>query len=49
MLDLVDTDDWISWFIWDNECGKKEFEAGYLEMKKICNIDDLLELINSKP
>lgn len=29
MLALIDASDWISWFIYENDCGKRAFEAGY--------------------
>ena len=41
-----DKDDWINWYIYDNECGKKEGEAGYdRNLKKICSLEDLVFLI----
>jgi hypothetical protein len=27
MLKEIDQDNWISWHIWENECGKNEFDA----------------------
>ena len=27
MLDQIDVDGWINWFIYDNDCGKKQREA----------------------
>ena len=27
MLERIDVDDWITWFIYENECGKKAMEA----------------------
>lgn len=29
MLQHIDVDGWISWYIFDNDCGAKEMEAGY--------------------
>ena len=29
MLKLLDIDGWISWYIYDNDCGKKAMKAGY--------------------
>lgn len=41
-----DKDDWIEWYLYDNDYGKKEFEAGYdSNLKPVKTIDDLLELI----
>ena len=40
------TEDWISWYIYDNECGKGKLEAGFKDnMKKIENVDDLIYVI----
>ena len=38
---------WIDWFIYDNEFGKKGFEAGYKDKKvqKIKNLEQLFNLI----
>jgi hypothetical protein len=45
---LNDHDGWISWYIYDNQCGKNKFEAGYhKDLNKICNIQDLLILIEN--
>jgi len=27
MLERIDVDDWITWFLYENECGKKSMEA----------------------
>lgn len=41
-----DDDNWIDWFVWENGFGKKKLQAGYDgKEKKICNVDQLLELI----
>lgn len=29
MLGIIDPHDWISWYIFDNDCGDKEMEAGH--------------------
>jgi hypothetical protein len=29
MLKIVDSSDWISWYIFDNDCGEKRMQAGY--------------------
>lgn len=29
MLSIVDRQDWISWYIFDNDCGAKKMEAGH--------------------
>jgi len=29
MLEIIDPNDWISWYIFDNDCGKKKMEAGH--------------------
>jgi len=45
-LMLDDTHDWLNWYIYDNECGKKEFKAGYNgNTKKISCLEDILALI----
>ena len=41
-----DEQDWISWYIYDNEYGKKKMKAGYDgKLKKIGAIKDLVKLI----
>jgi hypothetical protein len=41
-----DTQEWISWYIFDNDCGKRGFEAGYDgKMVKITSVKKLVELI----
>ena len=45
-LMLDDTHEWLNWYIYDNECGKRGFEAGYYsDVKKISSLDDLFMLI----
>lgn len=29
MLNLMDHDEWISWFIFENDCGKRALKAGF--------------------
>lgn len=37
---------WVSWFVFDNEFGKKGLEAGFDgKMTKITSVDDLWDLI----
>jgi hypothetical protein len=41
-----DKEKWIEWFVYENDCGEKELEAGRQDnLKKIKTVDDLLELI----
>lgn len=41
-----DKADWISWYIWENDCGKRGMEAGELgNLKEIRSVGDLVELI----
>lgn len=41
-----DTNDWISWFVWNNEFGGDGLEAGYDgKLKKIKTVSDLWNLI----
>lgn len=44
-----DTDEWIKWFIHENNCGKNGHEAGFGEnMKPIRTVADLVELIEGR-
>jgi hypothetical protein len=44
---VADTDKWIAWHLWENECGKNAMKAGYDEENKpITNNRDLAELIH---
>jgi len=44
---VVDTDKWVEWHLWDNECGKNQMSAGYDgELKPITNSRELAELIH---
>ena len=39
---------WISWFIWENDCGKKELAAGKgNRMKPIKTVKDLVEMLEA--
>ena len=29
MLEIIDTDGWIHWYIYENDCGKRKMKAGY--------------------
>ena len=43
---MGDESNWLTWHIYDNDCGKNHLEAGYDgKRKKICSVKDLLELI----
>jgi hypothetical protein len=43
----IDTDMWIAWYLWENECGKNAMKAGYDEENKpITNSRELAELIH---
>lgn len=40
---------WIEWFVYENDCGESEYEAGPQDnFKKIKTVDDLLELIENE-
>jgi hypothetical protein len=40
---------WIEWFVYENDCGEREYEAGPKDnLKKIKTVDDLLELIENE-
>jgi hypothetical protein len=48
MLDRIDVDGWITWFIYENDCGKKEKQAngcGESGMKQIRTTRQLARLI----
>lgn len=46
LLTDQDTLGWVEWFIWDNECGEKAFEAGYhSDLKKITDFDVFVDHI----
>lgn len=47
LIKELDVNGWIDWYIYDNEFGKREFEAGYDgNVKPIKCLDDLFELID---
>ena len=46
LLDEIDPDGWIAWYIFDNECGKKEHMAHYDgKSKPIKNTKDLAKIL----
>jgi len=46
LLNIIDKDGWIAWFIFDNHCGKKEMKAGFDgKLSKIRTIANLARLI----
>lgn len=45
---INDDFNWIDWYIWENDCGKKEYEAKaskWKKEKKIKNVEDLVNII----
>ena len=46
MLTLVDSDGWIAWYIYDNECGKKKLKASTGKNKPFLKIDTNSKLVN---
>jgi hypothetical protein len=43
---IGDENDWVSWFIYDNDCGKSKLQAGLKDkMKQIKSVKDLVDLI----
>lgn len=42
---IGDEDDWLSWFIYENDWGKKGYEAGYEPMVKIKSIEDFVTIL----
>jgi len=48
MLAIVDKDSWISWYIYDNDMGKKDFSVTINSKKfKVKTVKTLLRIINS--
>lgn len=48
MLSVVDKDSWISWYIYDNDMGKKEHSVTINSKKfKVKTVKTLLRIINS--
>jgi hypothetical protein len=46
MLNMVDQHDWISWYLFENDCGARKMEAGYDdEISKITTPRQLAKLI----
>jgi hypothetical protein len=46
LLDMIDKFDWISWYIYDNDCGANKMEAGYdCKLSKITTPRQLAKLI----
>lgn len=44
---ITETEDWIEWFVYENELGAKELEAGYNgQFIAVCSIDDLFTVID---
>lgn len=44
-----DSGDWLDWMIHENACGRKGYEAGYINaLKPIRTADDILELIEEE-
>lgn len=46
-----DKDNWLDWFLYDNDAGRNGFEAkasSWKEMRKIQTIENLLDLIENK-
>lgn len=41
--------EWLDWFVHDNDCGRKAYEAGYNDnLKPIRTVEDLLDLIEAE-
>ena len=46
---IGDEGEWLSWFIWENECGRKGLQAGYdKKMTRIKTAAQLARLIGAK-
>lgn len=45
-LSLIDNEGWISWYIYDNECGKRKLKASTGKNKPLVKIDTNLKLVN---
>jgi hypothetical protein len=46
MLKIIDQHDWISWYLFDNDCGKRKMEAGHDgKLSKISTPKQLAQLI----
>lgn len=50
-IDLVNElhcidDDWLHWFIYDNECGEKKMEAGFAnKMRPIVDVESFVDML----
>jgi len=42
MLSIIDEDGWISWFIYENDCGKRKMKAGYDGKNKVIDTPEKL-------
>ena len=41
--------EWLDWFVHDNDCGRKAYEAGYdNRLRPIRTVEDLLDLIEAE-
>jgi hypothetical protein len=46
LLTIIDEFDWITWYLYENECGAREMESGYDgELSKITTPRQLAQLI----
>jgi hypothetical protein len=45
LLNIFDKEGWISWYIYDNECGKRKLKASYGKNKPV-KIDSNLKLVD---
>jgi len=46
MLDMIDHNDWISWYVFENDCGVMKMEAGHNgKLSKITTPKQLAKLI----
>ena len=44
---IGDKDGWLTWFIWENDCGQKGMKAGFKgKTKKVKTVEDLIGLID---
>lgn len=47
--EVFSMDDWVNWYIFENDCGKRMLSAGYNGQEKpIKNIRDLWEVVHGK-
>jgi hypothetical protein len=45
MNDTIEDQNWIDWFIYDNDWGSNGLEAGYDKEKPVFTLDDLYKLL----